>query len=186
VVWPWLLGGVAVLVMVVGVVALTSSGDDDGDVSSSTTTEATEPTTETTRPATTTTSEPDSVVFVDDLRVGQCFDDPLIVGDFESVSEITLVGCESPHDGEVFAVSALADAPGAPWQGEDDTTTRSDGLCAAQYQSYVGVDPSRSRWTYGLYSPTEESWQNDDRLVVCLLQDPDDNQLQGSKRDTRE
>ena len=43
-----------------------------------------------------------------------------------------------------------------------------------------------SAWVFGYFMPSEESWRKyDDRLVVCTLNDPQFNKIEGPKRNSR-
>jgi hypothetical protein len=187
-VWPWVVGGLAVLLLVIaGVIAL-ALRDDDG----STVTDAERDTTTSESPSTTTTSESPSTtetgafVFADELGLGACFNDSAFGTPEEFAGEITQVECASPHDGEVFALVTLPGEPGGSYPGGDEVLRLSDELCLAQFASYVGIDYLDSLWEVGYYTPTEESWRKyDDRLTICYLGDPDFNKVEGSKRDSR-
>jgi hypothetical protein len=149
-----------------------------------------EPTTTTTSEPTTTTSESpettdtDIGVFLEGLRLGDCIDAPGYgSGD---VGEITRVDCGSPHDAEVFGVPTLPGAPGAPYPGDDEVDTLSYDLCEGEFATFVGIDYLDSMWEFNYRYPTEETWRKyDDRGVVCFLNDPNLDKLEGSKRDSR-
>jgi hypothetical protein len=143
-------------------------------------------------PSTTTTSEAPSTtetgaseVFPEDLRLGDCFNDSAHGTD--EVGEITVVDCDSPHDAEVFGVATLPGEPGfAPYPGDDEIDSLSEALCMGEFATYVGVDFQDSAWEFGYFAPSEESWRKfDDRLVVCTLNDPSFDKIEGSKRGTR-
>jgi hypothetical protein len=138
----------------------------------------------------TTTSEapsiPDSgtVVYYDDLRPGDCFNDSALGSSGEVAGEIRRVGCASPHDGEVFARATLPGTPGAAYPGDDEVDMRSEQLCLDGFGPYVGTDYLDSRWDIAFYMPSEASWYENDRLVICALGDPALNKTEGSKRDS--
>jgi Septum formation len=183
-VWPWVLGGVAVLLLVVaGVIALTQGDDDGSTLTAEGDTTTSEP------PSTTTTSESSGTtesavgLFPDELRLGDCFNDS--AHGTNEVGEITVVDCGSAHDSEVFAVATLPGEPAAPYPGDDEVDRLSNELCLGEFASYVGIDFLDSAWEFGYFLPTEESWRKyDDRLVVCTLNDPHFNKIEGSKRNS--
>jgi Septum formation len=193
VVWPWVLGGLAVVVLVAAGVFVATRGDDDG----STATDSERDATTTESPSTTTTSEPSSTttsevasageagvsLFPDELRVGDCFDDS---GHGTSeVGEITRLECGTPHDGEVYALATLPGEPDGPYPGDDETGRLSDELCLDQFAAYVGVEYLDSHWAVGYYTPSEESWRKyDDRGVICYLMEPELGKIEGSQRGT--
>ena len=139
-------------------------------------------------PSTTTTSEAPgttetgaSEVFLEDLHPGDCFDDS--GHGTPEVGEITRVDCGSPHDAEVFGTPSLPGEPGAPYPGDDEIDRLSDELCMGEFASYVGIDFQDSKWEFVYIPPDEETWNKyDDRLVVCSLNDPSFNKIEGSKR----
>ena len=104
-------------------------------------------------------------------RVGDCFNDTGFSG--TESGAITRVACDAPHDGEVFAVADLPLGPEAPYPGDDDVRVRADGLCLPKFASYVGIEVEKSKWDFGWYSPSEETWVQDDRHVMCALTNPD-------------
>ena len=141
-------------------------------------------------PSTTTTSEAASStetgigMFPEDLRLGDCFDDS--GHGTPEVGEITRVDCGSPHDAEVFGVPTLPGEPGAPYPGDDEIDGLSNELCLGEFATFVGIDFLDSMWEFSYFLPTEETWHKyDDRLVVCTLNDPSFNKIEGSKRDSR-
>ena len=120
----------------------------------------------------------------DELRLGDCFNDS--AHGTNEVGEITVVDCGSAHDAEVFAVATLPGEPDAPNPGDDEVDRLSNELCLGEFASYVGIDFLDSAWEFGYFLPTEESWRKyDDRLVVCSLNDPSFNKIEGSKRGSR-
>jgi hypothetical protein len=144
-------------------------------------------TTTTESPSTTTTTESPSTtetaggLLLEDLRVGDCFNDS--GHGTPEVGEITLVDCGSPHDAEVFGEPTLPGNPGAPYPGDDEIDRLSDDLCLREFASYVGIDFEDSMWEFDYSVPSEETWRKyDDRLVVCSLNDPSFNKIEGSKR----
>jgi Septum formation len=196
-VWPWVVGGLAVMFLVAAGVTALARRDDDGSTvvdaeRDTTTSEASSTTTTSEAPSTTTTSKASSptetgtVVFLDELRLGDCFNDSAFGTPEELAGEIRRVECASPHDAEVFALVTLPGEPSGSYPGDDEIFRLGDQLCRDQFASYVGIDYLDSMWEFGYYSPTEESWRKyDDRLVICHLGDPGFNKIEGSKRDSR-
>jgi Septum formation len=183
-VWLWVLGGVAVLLLLVAGVTVLTQGDDDA---SSVTAERDTTTTES--PSTTTTSESPSTtetavgVIPEEFRVGDCFNDS--AHGTNEMGEMIVVDCGSAHDAEVFAVATLPGDPAAPYPGDDEVDRLANELCLGEFASYVGIDFFDSAWEFGYFLPTEDSWRKyDDRLVVCMLNDPQFNKIEGSKRNS--
>jgi Septum formation len=147
-----------------------------------------EPTTGTSESTTTTSESPGTTeagvgVFLEDLRVGDCYNNS--GHGTPELGEITRVDCSSPHDAQVFGVPTLPGAPGAPYPGDDEIDRLSNDLCLGEFATFVGIDFLDSRWEFSFSFPIEETWRKyDDRLVVCSLYDPSFNKIEGSKRGT--
>jgi hypothetical protein len=106
------------------------------------------------------------MVFVGELRAGDCFDDPETDGDW--ITEVRGVRCEQPHDNEVFALAELADMP-ETYPTQRRLAGASDDLCAEHLEEYVGTPLSETDLeVMGMY-PDPEGWSNGDRQVICFL-----------------
>ena len=187
---PLIVGGAVVaLLVVVALVVLLTRGDDgkDDDVATddvTTTTAAddddddvTTTTADDDEPADTTTttegsSEPtDLDVF--SLAVGDCFLDPTGDGGLEVVPGVP---CSEPHDNEVFYIHTI-DAADLP--SDEEMTSLIESECYPAFESYVGLDYGSSELYIQPLKPSEGSWSQGDRELVCVLYDPD-GQLTGS------
>ncbi|HET9497707.1 MAG TPA: septum formation family protein [Candidatus Limnocylindria bacterium] len=115
-----------------------------------------------------------------DLTVGDCFDDPPESGE---ISSVTAVDCAEPHDNEVYA---LFDYDGSgEYPGEGTLSTAADEGCRDRFDAYVGTPYLESEVYYTHLIPTEESWGDGDREIVCVLYIPDEKiegSLEGSGR----
>ena len=185
---PLIVGGVVVLLaVVVGLVVLLTGGDDDkdddvatgdpttttagGDVTT-TTTEGDDPPDD---PTSTTGGTSDTTPLdVFSLEVGDCFLDPSADG---GVEEVPGVPCDEPHDNEVFYIHTI-EASEFPSEEEMDTLV-SEECEGSAFESYVGVDYGSSELYVHPLKPSEGSWAQGDRELVCVLYDPDA-QLTGS------
>jgi hypothetical protein len=107
-------------------------------------------------------------VTVDDLAVGECFDD----GDEEW--EVVRQPCTVAHDGEIIADVTL---PDGPWPGEDGIDRAADRACTSPFTNYIGKSPAASELELFYWTPTEDLWSDEDRLVVCAAYGPDGDQL---------
>ncbi len=99
-----------------------------------------------------------------DLQVGDCFDDP--DEPVEQLAEVPLIGCEQPHDNQVFA---LFDLPGQDFPGDAQVTEQARDGCLARFEDYVGSAYEESELFAAWLPPTQASWQAGDREVVCVL-----------------
>jgi len=113
-----------------------------------------------------------------ELEVGQCFNDP---DNFEAVSEVEMLDCSEPHDNEVYFLFDITqdDFPGAFAVQELAQTE-----CINNFDSYVGSEFLTSSLDIGAFFPTNETWDQDDREVICFLHDLELAKLTGSAQGT--
>jgi len=110
------------------------------------------------------------------LRVGDCFND---AGIGDEVSDLPGVPCSEPHDYETFAVFDVAlDS----YPSEDEMSALAYDSCLERFNGFVGLDYESSVLEIVTLYPTTESWQQNDREVVCALYDMNDEKLVGSTR----
>jgi len=113
------------------------------------------------------------------VQQGDC----LSTGDGEgSVSTVTAVPCDQPHESEVYA---LVDHPAdedAEFPGEDAVGTFADGECVEAFATYVGAQYEDSQYGIATFVPSPESWADGDREVVCMATDGAGGELTGSVR----
>jgi hypothetical protein len=114
--------------------------------------------------------------YIDDLSVGECFDES---GD---EGEVVRQPCTESHDGEIIAGVTL---PDGPYPGDKEIDKAGDQSCATAFGEYVGstVKDTELEWDY--WTPTKQLWNTGDRLVVCAAYGPDFDQLTGSVKGTR-
>ena len=111
---------------------------------------------------------------------GDCFDDPDTGVD--EVSDVPLVDCEEPHDNEVYAVVELDDGD---YPGDDVVLSQAQDICLDAFASYVSEPYTTSELFATWIVPTERSWSDGDREVVCVLFDGDgplEGSMEGSGR----
>ncbi|MFI5692118.1 DUF4190 domain-containing protein [Kribbella sp. NPDC051586] len=105
---------------------------------------------------------------VDDLAVGECFDD----GNAED--EVVRQPCTAAHDGEIISDVTLADGP---YPGDSGVDEAADRACTPDFTSYIGKSPDDSELDLFYWTPTESLWAHDDRMVVCAAYGPDHEKL---------
>jgi hypothetical protein len=116
------------------------------------------------------------------LTVGDCFSTDAT----DEVSDVGGVPCSEPHDSEVFALVNYDADSSAEWPGDDAINTFSDEACTAEFEGFIGLPYAESRYYISYLQPTEESWANGDREVVCLVVGEDDEKITGSLRGVAE
>jgi hypothetical protein len=85
------------------------------------------------------------------------------------VSEVPTVGCEEPHTSEAFHVATI-DAEELPSSAEIEQLVEEE--CVAEFESFVGMPYEQSALEVIWLEPTQESWEQGDRELVCLVTDP--------------
>jgi hypothetical protein len=148
---------------VLAVVALFAldGDDDDAEAGNTTTTPAGEP------------------VAVNRIDVGTCFNDAADEGALD-YTELTVVGCEEPHDNEVYH---LFDAPGdGEYPGNEEIARITRDGCLEAFDGYVGRPYTESAFAILPIPPSETSWNGGDREVVCAVYDAGRQELTGSVR----
>ena len=115
-----------------------------------------------------------------DLEVGDCF-----TADVSQLETVLVVGCEASHVYEVFHVYDHESADDT-YPGEDALQNAAAAECEAAFESYVGIDYQDSRWFGTTVPPSEETWANGDREMVCLLHLEDESEVTGSAQGSGE
>lgn len=87
----------------------------------------------------------------------------------EQISELTVIPCEEEHDQEVFAVFEV---PDGDFPGADAFQTQVESDCIGSFESFVGLTYNESVLEIQWLEPTEESWAQGDRELVCTVLDP--------------
>lgn len=111
------------------------------------------------------------------MRVGDCFDDAS--SDYEEISSLPGVPCSEPHDNEAFAVFDVTETT---YPGDDEMGVLAYDSCLERFDSFVGRDYESSTLDIFPIYPTDESWKQNDREVVCAVYDVDANKLTGSAK----
>jgi hypothetical protein len=101
---------------------------------------------------------------VDNLSVGDCFDDP---GGNE-IGSVDLITCTEPHEYEIYALVQLTGNAGV-FPGDDSLFDELADVCFNRFASYVGQDYAASVYDFSGLTPLEESWENGDHEGICLV-----------------
>ncbi|NNF69406.1 MAG: hypothetical protein HKN01_06510, partial [Acidimicrobiia bacterium] len=95
----------------------------------------------------------DSSTGVDNLSVGDCFDEPAAL-EFNAVD---VVDCAEPHDYEVLAT---VDLSGDTYPGDFEVTIQAFERCLEPFEAYVGIAFDASEVYIAPFVPAEESWDD--------------------------
>ncbi len=110
------------------------------------------------------------------LRVGDCLDDPVLIGlevgeESEQTTVLDAVPCGEEHQLEVFGIIDLA---GEDYPGVDEVTASIEQSCKTDFKDYVGVGINKSKLSFYYYYPSSASWNfNDDHRGTCMVAEAD-------------
>lgn len=100
------------------------------------------------------------------IKVGDCLNDGDLTGEVETVP---VVACTEPHDSEAYASIILN---GATFPGADVVDQEAQDGCLEAFEPYVGKSYDTSQYEVSYYYPTEATWANGDREILCVIYDP--------------
>lgn len=131
------------------------------------------------------TDAEDESIEVDDLAVGDCFNDPVLRGiepdeRGEALGQLHRVACNGPHDFEVYGEF---DLKGDKFPGDDAIDAETD--CMPLFRKYVGRAYAKSSYESYSYYPSKDTWEMGDRAVVCVLADPGVKERTRSAKNTK-
>ncbi len=114
-----------------------------------------------------------------DLQEGDCFDAGLSSSQVTEISEVHALPCAEPHVYEMFSV---ADYPAgeSPSAADEDYTAWERDNCLGQFEAYVGLDYDSSMYYISALIPTDSSWAQGDRTLMCFLHTDGESALTGS------
>lgn len=116
-----------------------------------------------------------------DLARGDCFDDaPGAEPGGGEVSDVPVVPCDRAHDNEVFAT---LEVPGEAFPGAGSLRDLAVDACVERFRGAVGYPLALTDLDVSALWPTEASWADGDREVVCILARVDGGKLVGSRLD---
>ena len=109
-----------------------------------------------------------------DLEEGDCFG---AAGD--QIETVNVVDCEEPH---IYEVYSLFDYEGEDntYPGREEIRAYADEQCEVDFEEFVGIDYQSSRWYITSVTPSEETWADGDREIVCTLNLEDTSEVTGS------
>jgi len=110
------------------------------------------------------------------VRVGDCFND---VGFDDEVSSVPGIPCSDPHDNEAYAVFDVS-VPSYP-EGEGMSELAYES-CMDRFAAYVGKDYESSSLEITTMFPSQQSWRENDREVICAVYDMNAQKLTGTTR----
>lgn len=109
-----------------------------------------------------------------DLQLGDCLAE---FDEGSEVSTIPAVPCGEPHTDEIYASAEL---PDGEFPGAEAITGFADDECVAAFAEFVDLPYEESQLSVRYFTPTEESWSDGDREVLCVLADEGVRSLTGT------
>ena len=122
---------------------------------------------------------------IPDLQVGDCIDTAATSGQ-STLYRIPVVPCTTAHGGEIYAETTAEDSLGkkgaAPTQ--QALWDAADAYCYPEFTKYVGLRWAKSELLYWPIAPSEESWAEGDRRILCVVESeqPVTGSLEGADR----
>lgn len=113
---------------------------------------------------------------------GSCM---LVEDDFPAeVEELPMIECEQSHTHEVYATVDYAESDVYPGLGELEAFAQT--ACLTEFDEFVGISAFDSSLSFSWLLPTLDGWnEEDDRAVLCVLQDADGTRLVGTMRQSK-
>jgi hypothetical protein len=116
------------------------------------------------------------VVDLQPESVGVCLDFPDDVG--EQVTELPEVECGVGHTHEIIA---LVNSESDVYPGFEALEAEAQGVCLAEFEPYVGINPFDSDLFVSWLVPTLTTWdRDDDRQIVCVVGNANGAELVGT------
>ncbi|WP_285101238.1 septum formation family protein [Promicromonospora sp. MEB111] len=122
---------------------------------------------------------------IPDLQVGDCIDTSATSGQ-TTLYRIPVVPCTTAHGGEIYAETTAADslAENGATPTQQALWDAADAYCYPEFTRYVGLRWAKSELLYWPIAPSEESWAEGDRRILCVVESeqPVTGSLEGADR----
>ncbi len=99
------------------------------------------------------------------IAVGDCIN-PGAAG--AAAANVLKIDCAVPHESEAYASIVMTDAA---FPGDQAVADKANAGCSTEFKKFVGIDYSKSALSYNYYFPTEATWGQGDREILCLVLD---------------
>ncbi len=101
------------------------------------------------------------------IKVGDCLNDGDLTGE---VSDVPVINCASLHDSEAYKSIIMTDGS---YPGDQAVLDQADSACSSAFTSFVGLAIDSSKLDFSYYHPTEATWSEGDREILCTVYNPD-------------
>ncbi|GAA4765249.1 MULTISPECIES: septum formation family protein [Microbacterium] len=98
------------------------------------------------------------------VAVGDCIGTPAE----GEVTDVEVVPCDQPHDGEVYYEVTM---PDGDWPGDQAVSDAADEGCIGAFEAFIGTPYDTSAIYVQYLTPTEATWTDptlNDRLISCI------------------
>jgi hypothetical protein len=95
----------------------------------------------------------------DELRRGDCYNEPK-----KALNTVTLIPCDKPHKSQLTHRFEL---PAGAYPGDAEIGDKASDGCNARWDKMFGEKENRFEEFY--WHPSQESWAEGDRLVLCYV-----------------
>jgi hypothetical protein len=117
-------------------------------------------------------------VYWEDLQPGMCVrEDP-------NEMDYIVVDCSAEHEEEVMSRDTLARSKEYP--GDAAVEDPAQQKCESAFASYVGLELVESRLDLDYFTPDKDSWTAGKVTLICLMLDPDHDQITRALRGANE
>lgn len=122
---------------------------------------------------------------IPDLQVGDCFDTSATSGQ-TTLYRVPVVPCTTSHGGEIYAETTASDslAKNRAAPSQQALWEAADAYCYPEFTKFVGMRWARSELLYWPIAPSEQSWAEGDRRILCVVEseEPVTGSLEGAER----
>ncbi|WP_337000574.1 MULTISPECIES: septum formation family protein [unclassified Microbacterium] len=109
------------------------------------------------------------------LKVGDCMPTSESAGE---ISEASVVPCSEPHGEEVYFEFSL---PDGEFPDDAEIDAQVEAQCLPAFDTFVGMAWEDSTLSAYPITPTKDTWDTmNDRVVQCVILDPDNDALVGT------
>lgn len=113
-------------------------------------------------------TESNESVDVFSIRVGDCLNTTEMAEETE-LQSVPVVPCEEEHEDEIYYGF---DTTASEYPGTEALQAEADETCIAEFASFVGLSYEESTLEYWPMYPSEGSWAEGDREILCMIYDP--------------
>jgi hypothetical protein len=118
-------------------------------------------------------------VYWEDFQPGMCVREVT-----EGIEDDIVVDCSAEHEEEVMSRGTLAESK--EWPGDAALEDAAGEKCKSAFASYVGLKFGDSRLDFDFLTPDKDSWNDGKVTLICLVLDPDHDQITRSLRGAHE